>query len=111
MDQPFDPSLAEELLLMGAIEAAGVDEEGKITYKFTENAKDIAPELYSHYMDNFYSDLMTLWQKGFISMDVTEQNPKVTVVVSKFTDDEAVASLTQKERNTLYFVVAAMKDK
>ena len=109
MDQPIDPTLAETLILSGAVEVAGVDEDGKLTYKFTEEAKNIAPELYNAYMQEFYSNLMTLWEKGFLSMDITEENPRINVVMSKFTDEEAVAQLTQKERNSLYFVVTAMK--
>ena len=109
MDQPLEPTPAESLILSGAIEVAGVDEDGTLTYKFTKEAKDIAPDLYNSYMQDFYASLMTLWQKGFLSMDITEENPKVNIVLSKFTDDDALAELTQRERDSLYFVVAAMK--
>lgn len=111
MDQPIDPTLAESLILSGAVEVAGVDEGGTLTYKFTDKAKDIAPELYNSYMQEFYSNIMTLWEKGFLSMDITEENPKINIVLSKFTDDNAISELTQKEQESLYFIVTAMKQK
>lgn len=109
--EDFDPTVVEKLILSGAVEAAGIDEDGKMTYRFTKEAQNIAPDLYNSYMEQFYADLMSLWEKGFISMDITEQNPKVTIIASKFIDDEATANLTQQERNSLHFIVAAMKDK
>lgn len=110
MEKP-DPEMINGLILSGALEAAGVNEDGSLTYKFTEKAKDLVPELYNVFMENFYSSLMTLWEKGFINMDITQKNPTVTVLVSKFTDSNAMDSLTDEERKSLYFVISAMKDK
>ena len=68
------------LLFSGAIEICGIDEQsGEMLFRFTEKLKDVDPLLYKKMTDSFYKGLLSLWEKGFITMDITEENPAVSI--------------------------------
>jgi hypothetical protein len=88
----------EELLLSGAVEISGIDEQsGEMLFKFTEKLKDVDPHLYSKMTDFFHQELMKLWEKGFISMDITQRNPAVSLT-QKALDEIAVGDLSVDQR-------------
>jgi hypothetical protein len=96
----IDPedNVFEELLLNGAIEIVGIDEQsGEMLFNFTEKLKDVDPFLYEKMNDFFYQELLGLWEKGFISMDITQKNPKVSLT-QKALDEIEVNNLTTDQR-------------
>ena len=94
----------EILVESGAIEFAGIDEDGEMMYNFTNKLKDIAPELFDLHLNQLNSDIMHLWEKGFVDMDLFQENPVVKLTSKAFDKDEV------KELNkTLYDVLKQIK--
>ena len=70
----------EELILSGALEAAGVDmETGELMYNFTDKLKDVSPELHNEFFNYFYTEVMSLWQGGFIEINPLDKNTTVRI--------------------------------
>ena len=103
-DEYFD-----ELILSGAIEVAGIDtESGQFTYSFTPQAKEIAPELYNKSQEIFQDIVKDLWVKGFLSMDIQNQNPIVKMTDLIF-NKLAISQLSIEEQTVLKSIMVAMK--
>lgn len=76
----IDPEdLIDTLILEGALVIQGVDENGEITYNFTEKLAEMAPELYKEFNETIYSTVLSLWEIGLISMDMMSEEPLVEV--------------------------------
>jgi hypothetical protein len=89
------------LLDTGAAEIAGVDPNtGEILYTFTNKLKEVDPKLYKAINEAFYKDLMSLWEKGYISMDITQENPLVSLT-QKAIDETAIGNLSKEEKSYL----------
>jgi membrane protease subunit (stomatin/prohibitin family) len=58
----------EYYLSIGAIELAGVDQEGEFIFNITNKAKRIAPELWQAHEDHVNESLIQLYEKGLISV-------------------------------------------
>jgi hypothetical protein len=100
-----------QLLFSGAIEICGIDKEsGEMLFKFTEKLKDIDPILYKKMADSFYQDLMALWEKGFITMDVTEKNPVVSITDKALSALE-IDGLNIEQRLQLEDIIKKMSEK
>lgn len=85
---PIDETI-EVLILSGAIEVAGVDSvTGQPLYKFNQNIKDIMPELYKEHLNEVNRDIMTLWEQGFVDIELLSEDPMVTLTKKAFIDDE-----------------------
>jgi hypothetical protein len=68
----------EKLILSGAMEVAGIHEEtGELLYNFTSKLETVYPGLFSVVMDQVYGHVMSLWQKGFVDIDITKEKPIV----------------------------------
>ena len=98
----------DELILSGAVEVNGIDDEGNFLYGLTKDASTVAPELWNQLEDAFYQDLLFLWTNGFIDMDLDKENPIINITKKAFEKDE-VDKLTDKLKFTLKIVLMAMK--
>lgn len=83
------PDEAAELALVnlidkGAIAFEGLDETGEPIYRFTEKLQEVAPDLYNMHMSMLNAEVMALWEKGFIDMDLFEENPTVKLTTKAF---------------------------
>jgi hypothetical protein len=100
----------EELILSGAIEISGIDEQsGEMLFNFTEKLKDVDPRLYDKMTDFFHQELMRLWEKGFISMDITQKNPTVSLT-QKALDEIEISSLTIDQRVHLEDIIKKLSE-
>ena len=77
-----------DLLDKGAVEFTGFDDSGEATYKFTEKLKDVNPELYAMHTELLNVEVMALWEKGFVDMDLFEENPTVRLTKKAFDRNE-----------------------
>lgn len=89
--------IIEYLLLNGALEAAGVSETGEPLYNFTPKLKHVLPELYEEHMRHVNSELMGLWEKGFINMDLFEESPMVKLAPKAFNNEE-ISKLSEEDQ-------------
>lgn len=58
----------EYYLSVGAIELSGMDEDGEFIFNITEKAKRIAPELWQAHEDHVNESLVSLYNKGLITV-------------------------------------------
>lgn len=109
MISPEDDAF-EELILSGAIEISGIDEQsGEMLFNFTEKLRDVDPKLYDKMTDFFHQELMRLWEKGFISMDITQKNPTVSLT-QKALDEIEISSLTIDQRVHLEDIIKKLSE-
>lgn len=103
------PDEAAELALVnlidkGAVAFEGIDETGEPIYRFTDKLKDVAPDLYAMHVSMLNTEIMALWEKGFVEMDLFEENPVVKLTAKAFEQNEV------KELNeTLYDFLKQIK--
>ena len=103
----LDDEILEQLILDGAVEFAGLSESGEVLYNFTTNLKEVRPDLYDQVIDIQRRELLFLWTKGFLSMDITENNPMVTVT-DKALDIEEVNKLPEHYRIMILEIAKAL---
>lgn len=79
----------ESLILNGAVEVTAIDSKtGEPLYAFTPKIKTIMPKLYEQHITDVNRDIMTLWEKGFLNIDMLIDNPLVTLSDKAFVRDE-----------------------
>lgn len=94
----MDQKIIDQLILNGALEIAGVDSEtGEFLYQFTSKLKEVSPQLYNEHINHVNGELMRLWEKGFLDINMTDDNPVVTLT-SKALDNEELSKLSKEDR-------------
>lgn len=112
MPEDFDnlEYMMEDLMLQGAIEIVGVDSEtGEFLYTFTQKLAEINPRIYEAMLEDFHSSIMRLWEAGFLSMDVTDENPIVRATEKVF-DKESIAKLSKNDKIALEDILNKMSE-
>lgn len=89
-DREDDQKLAYYLEI-GAIEAAGVSEDGELIFAISEDAKTLAPELWESHMRYVDKTLMELYDADLIRVEYDE-NLEATISLS----EEGVRIATEK---------------
>lgn len=93
-----EKEIIEHLVVSGALQMAGVDTEtGEILYQFTDKLKEVMPELYDEHLNYVNSELMRLWEMGFVNMDLMSDNPIVTLAQKAF-DEDQVKNLSPQDK-------------
>jgi hypothetical protein len=59
-------------LEIGAISLEGVDENGEMIFSISENAKEIAPELWQAHIEYVDSAMMKLYEEGLMDVEYDE---------------------------------------
>ena len=59
-------------LEIGAIELAGMDEDGEFIFQITEKAKLVAPELWDAHQEHIDESLIKLYESGLINVSYDE---------------------------------------
>ena len=57
-------AMIEHLIIQGALEVAGIDEYGEITYSITDKLQSVNPVLYNELKDQFESHMFRLIDQG-----------------------------------------------
>lgn len=90
--------IIEDLILSGALQAAGVDAEtGDFLYQFTPKLKEVYPELYHEHVNHVNNELMRLWEKGFVDINIMDENPIVKLTPKAF-DELEVSKLSKDDK-------------
>lgn len=101
--------LIEKMILEGVVEVAGINSKnGEFMYAFTDKLREFYPDLYKRSIQFFNSYVMDLWTLGFLKMDPTETNPKVSLTLKAF-DEESLATLDDELIHILDVVKVAMQ--
>ena len=104
-----EEEIMEKLILNGALEISGIDmETGEFLYNFTENLAKVSPAIYKDMNNYFYTEMMTLWENGFVEMDITETNPNVKLT-DKILDHEAIKKLDKDSQHSLKEIIRILK--
>lgn len=83
----------DTLIMLGAVEVSGIDSQtGEFLYTITPKIKDLMPEMYDEHLKHVNSEIMALWEAGFVDIDFTEDNP-VVFLSQKSQDEQQVAQL------------------
>jgi hypothetical protein len=101
----------DKLILNGGLEFAGKDPEtGEALYKPTDRLKEIDANL-SNEMSIYFSEItLKLWEKGFLDMDVTLEDPVVKLGPKSF-DINMIKSLPKDERVVIEQIVKVLFNK
>ena len=92
-----DDELINKLILQGALEVAGIDSEnGEFLYAITSKMKDVMPDLYEDHLRVVNRDLLNLWEKGYVNIDLFLPDPIVTIS-EKGLDKNEISKLTKPE--------------
>jgi len=108
---PDEQTAIDYLLLNGGLQVAGVDQKtGEFLYNFTPKIKEIMPDLYHEHMNHVNNELMRLWEKGFINIDLMSENPIVTLA-QKALDPEEVSRLSKEDQWSIEEIKRLLKNK
>lgn len=101
--------MIEKLILDGGLEAVGVDSEtGELLYSFTPKIATLMPDLYKEHMYDVNNQIMNLWIKGFVDLDLFDSDPQITLTEKCFNPDD-LASLSKQEKWNLLEVMRLLK--
>jgi hypothetical protein len=96
MSEP-EEDIINKLILDNALEVVGIDKSnGEFLYAFTPKIKDVMPELYKDHLNTVNSEIMILWEKGFLNVDFFQEDPVVTLTDKAFIKEE-VNRLSRQE--------------
>lgn len=76
----IDPEeLIDALILEGALLIEGIDQEsGQMIFSITDKMQEIAPEIYREFEETLHKTVLSLWENGFLNMNVMDAEPKVS---------------------------------
>jgi len=104
-----DDELIEKLILDGGVEAVAVDEEtGELLYAFTPKIQKLMPDLYHQHLNDINTNIMRLWEKGFINLDFFAKDPVITLT-EKAINQDLVNELSKEDRWNLFEVIRLLK--
>lgn len=104
-----DDQIIESLILNGGLEVSAIDiETGEALYTFTDKLEQVNPELHAAAKNYFYLEMMNLWEKGFLDIDLESDDPMVSIT-EKALDEDETNSLDEVSRHSLTQVIKATK--
>ncbi len=96
-----EEDIIDRLVLSGGLEAAGVDSEnGELLYTFTPKIKEIMPELYNEHLNDVNSEVMALWEAGYLDLDFMSDDPVITLSDKAF-DELEIKKLSKRRQWSL----------
>jgi hypothetical protein len=100
-DESDANDLMNHLIGIGAIEVAGLDENGDLRFFVTEKAKDVAPELYNNFVLEL-SDLMhSLWKKNLVEAAMDSEGNWIFALTEAGYDFDDFLNLEPEEYHLL----------
>jgi hypothetical protein len=93
-----EDEIIENLILEGALEVVGIDsEDGSLLYSFTPKIKEVMPELYNDHMNSVNSEILSLWERGYVDIDFLSKDPLVTLTKKSF-DKSEMSKLDKRDK-------------
>jgi hypothetical protein len=95
----------DALILTGALEISAMDAEtGEMVFAVTEKMERVAPEIYKEILEQANRDVLSLWEKGLLLMDITLDSPEVSPSEEAL-DRANWINLSESEYNTMNAVM------
>ena len=106
-----EDEIINSLILSGGLEVAALDEDtGEMLYSFTPKIQELMPDLYDEHIRGVNSEVMNLWEKGFLNLDLFEKDPIITIT-PKALNKEEIQGLSKQERWSLFEIIRLLKRK
>lgn len=108
----MEPELTyiDNLILSGALQVAGIDENGQFSYQFTEKLEEVDPNLKNRIEQSFYEAVMYLWNEGFLFVASSEGSGEAVVTVTqKALDASSINNLSEYYQKILALIVEALQ--
>jgi len=105
-----EQAMIDYLVLNGALEPAGISDKGEPLYNFTPKLQHVLPELYEEHMRHVNAELMGLWEKGFIVMDLFDDNPTVRLAHKAF-DKAEISKLSEADQFSIMEIKRILLEK
>ena len=106
-----EDKIIDDLILKGGLEVAALDEDtGEMLYSFTPKIQELMPDLYEEHIRGVNSEVMNLWEKGFLNLDLFEKDPIITIT-PKALNKEEIQGLSKQERWSLFEIIRLLKRK
>ena len=110
MDSEED-KIIDDIILKGGLEAAAIDEDtGEMLYSFTPKIQQLMPDLYNEHIRTVNSEVMNLWEKGFLNLDLFQKDPVITIT-PKALNREEIEGLSKQERWSLFEIIRLLQRK
>jgi hypothetical protein len=108
--EPED-KIVEQLILDGALEVAAVDmDTNELLFSFTDKLEVVNPQLHDAMFTYFYTDVMTLWQYGFLEIHEMDTNDPKVMLTPKALDVIETNKLTSDQQNVLKEIVRIVSE-
>jgi hypothetical protein len=92
-----EQKIIDQLLLDNALEVVGIDDSnGEFLYAFTDKIKEVMPDLYEDHLNFVNSEIMALWESGYLDINFLDENPVVRLS-EKALDKEELKKLSKQE--------------
>ena len=99
------------LLAEGGIKFMGYDESTQEKmYVFTPKIKELMPELYQEHLNLVNAEVMNLWEKGFLNLDLFATDPLISLTDNAFLPEELV-KLSPEELWSLEEIKRVLSDR
>jgi hypothetical protein len=106
-----EDEIIDDLILKGGIEVAALDEDtGEMLYSFTPKIQELMPDLYEEHIKGVNSEVMNLWEKGFLNLDLFVKDPIITIT-AKALNKEEIQGLSKQERWSLFEIIRLLQRK
>jgi len=79
-------------------------------YVFTPKIKELMPELYREHMNSVNSEIMNLWEKGYLDLDLFAVDPVVSLT-NKALNPADISKLSYDERTALNEIRRVLLDR
>jgi hypothetical protein len=111
MNEKSDSELINELILDGGLEVSAIDQDtGEILYSFTPKIKELMPDLYQEHIQTVNKEVMNLWEKGFLEIDLFNTDPIITIT-EKALNKKNIDTLSKQEQWSLLEIIRLLKHK
>jgi len=110
MDSEED-KIIDSLILNGGLEVAALDEDtGEMLYSFTPKIQELMPDLYKEHVSSVNAEVMNLWEKGFLDLDLFQKDPIITITPKALNRGE-IENLSKQERWSLFEIIRLLQRK
>ena len=99
------------LLAEGGIKFMGYDESTQEKmYVFTPKIKELMPDLYQEHLNSVNSEVMNLWEKGYLNLDLFAKDPLISLT-DKAVSPEDTLELSKEELWSLNEIKRVLLDR